>query len=45
MPAHSSGATAARFSFGDTFRPNASSTTMWSEYPPKVIVPSAYVLL
>ena len=41
MPAHSSGATAARSNFGDTFRPNASSTTMAFEYPPKVIVPSA----
>ena len=34
IPAHSSGATAARSSFGGTRRQNASSTTMWLEYPP-----------
>src|SRR4051812_48785898 len=36
MPAHSSGATAARLSLSETRRTNFSLTTMRSEYPPYV---------
>ena len=39
IPAHSSGATAGRFTFGDRCSTNRSSTTMDFEYPPYVIFP------